>query len=251
MEYDISPLLSDWPLSADRPLTTRIIIGDDGRRKVQLRLPLGILQMETEGRPDGKRPHGYESLLHYYLDRAEQARGAGGELVLSERDAEELQLESLQYYHRRICYLDLEEWEPAEEDANHNLQIMDLLREHAADEDLWMQSEVYRPYVLSHRTHARAMWTLARYGRSYAIDELEKGMAAIREAYQAIGYEHEIEETEEIQSLVELRAEIERTAPLTVRDRLRLQLVAAVEREDYETAASLRDRLRELGIPSE
>ena len=54
MSKDISNLTSGWPYDADE-VRARWIQADDGTRKVQLRLDLGVFQMEIEGRPDGTR----------------------------------------------------------------------------------------------------------------------------------------------------------------------------------------------------
>ena len=45
-------------------------MGSDGKEKVQLRLDLGLIQMEMSGRPDGTRPKSCESLLTYHQGRA-------------------------------------------------------------------------------------------------------------------------------------------------------------------------------------
>jgi len=62
---DIKPILADWPHEPGK-ISVRKIRGRDGRVKIQLRLDLGLLQMEAEGRPDGERPYGHESLLEHY-----------------------------------------------------------------------------------------------------------------------------------------------------------------------------------------
>ena len=51
---DISSMLSGWDFDPDR-VSVRIVTGDDGRDKLQLRLDLGMLQMEFDGRPDGAK----------------------------------------------------------------------------------------------------------------------------------------------------------------------------------------------------
>ena len=65
MSNDLSKVLGEWQFRPDEVLV-RIVPGDDGRGKVQLRVDLGILQMEMDGRPDGHRPEGFESWLDYY-----------------------------------------------------------------------------------------------------------------------------------------------------------------------------------------
>ncbi len=62
MNLDINDLLRDWPHEPGR-IKVRRILGSDWRPKIQLRIDLGVIQMETTGRPDGARPHGCECLL--------------------------------------------------------------------------------------------------------------------------------------------------------------------------------------------
>ena len=65
MSKDITDILEGWEYKP-KEISARKIIGKDGKEKIQLRLDLGLLQMEIDGRPDGKKPYGYESLLEYY-----------------------------------------------------------------------------------------------------------------------------------------------------------------------------------------
>ena len=103
MSKDIQPLLDDWPCEPGQ-LCVRKIRGNDGRVKVQLRVEMGILQMDVTGRPDGQQPEGYESLLHYYKAQAKK-RGTE-DFVLDSESCMALQMEALQYYHRRISFLE-------------------------------------------------------------------------------------------------------------------------------------------------
>jgi len=50
-------------------INVRLIEGADGEPRIQVRLDLGIIQMHTEGRPDGQRPNGFGSLLEYFEAR--------------------------------------------------------------------------------------------------------------------------------------------------------------------------------------
>lgn len=70
MSLDISGALRDWPPEPGQ-IQVRRILGIDLKEKIQLRVDLGVLQMETAGRPDGERPHGCECLLAYYSGLAE------------------------------------------------------------------------------------------------------------------------------------------------------------------------------------
>src|SRR4029077_14584865 len=76
MSLDLNTILKDWP-HENGNIKVRKIAGLDGREKLQLRVDLGVLQMEMIGRPDGRRPHNCESLLEYHQKRAARAEGKG------------------------------------------------------------------------------------------------------------------------------------------------------------------------------
>ena len=42
-----------------------------------MRIDLGLIQMEIDGRPDGERPEGYESLLEFYEAKAQRGDRRG------------------------------------------------------------------------------------------------------------------------------------------------------------------------------
>src|SRR6187549_2621002 len=50
---NIDRLLRDWPYDP-QGISVRKKKGDDGREILQMRLDLGMLQLETTGRPDGQ-----------------------------------------------------------------------------------------------------------------------------------------------------------------------------------------------------
>src|SRR5271166_4980624 len=68
MDFDISHLLEKWEYQPGQ-VVVRKFKGKDGQEKIQLRVDLGLLQMNAEGRPDGKRPFGHASLLEFYQAR--------------------------------------------------------------------------------------------------------------------------------------------------------------------------------------
>lgn len=52
---DLTPLFEEWPFEPGQ-LSVRVIQGLDGAPRLQMRVDLGILQMELRGRPDGQAP---------------------------------------------------------------------------------------------------------------------------------------------------------------------------------------------------
>ena len=64
---DLTALLTNWPYDPEH--TIRIIVAQDGRSVMQVRLPLGVEQYEMDGRPDGAQPYGFDSVLDRAHDR--------------------------------------------------------------------------------------------------------------------------------------------------------------------------------------
>src|SRR5690349_13235608 len=65
-DSNIDRLLTDWPYDPDS-VSVRIVKGDDERDVIQMRLDMGVLQLETTGRPDGARPNGSETYFDFLL----------------------------------------------------------------------------------------------------------------------------------------------------------------------------------------
>src|SRR5271155_2210128 len=109
MNLDLDNILGDWPHEPGQ-IKVRKILGNDGREKLQLRIDLGLIQMDVAGRPDGQRPHDSESLLAYHMARARMREGDGKNFALTAEDCGELQQEGIQYYHRYISFFQLNDY---------------------------------------------------------------------------------------------------------------------------------------------
>src|SRR5262249_52301109 len=103
MFQDIDSALQGWDFKPGM-VQARLVQRRDGRQVIQMRVDLGILQMETTGRPDGSRPHGHQNYYDHLCHQAAVAERAGQTYSLSEEQAEEADREFLQYYHRRISW---------------------------------------------------------------------------------------------------------------------------------------------------
>ena len=247
MERDIGPILGDWKY-APGELSVRKIRGGNGSAKLQIRMDLGLMQLEWQGRPDALRPHGYVSLLDYYCQKRrewEKAHGPGT-FRLSHEDCYELAQEAMKYYWRRIGFFELKEYERAEEDAKHNIAILDLCYEYAEEDEDRQLAEQYRVFVTAHRVQARALACLEAANYAEALAEIRRGIVEIEAFLAKIGQLDQLDECPELLFLREWEGEVENTRPRTLRERLMADLQAAVEADRFELAASLRDRLRSL-----
>ena len=233
----IDDLLRSWPYEPST-LSVRIRQGDDGRDVLQMRLDLGLLQLETTGRPDGQQPHGAQTYFDYLVGRT---LTEGTEYQMTEDECEEADREFVQYYHRRICWLALREFHSAVADADHTLNMMDFCRDHSPDEQWTMSHEQYRPFVMFHRTQAAALAALADKGAEAAVEELNQGLDQIRQVFVEYEAEEEFEDDELVARLTELRESLRQH--FRVGRTLPEQLADAIANEKYELAAQLRDEL--------
>ena len=249
MNFDISHLLEQWDYQPGQ-VVVRKFVGKDGTEKIQLRVDLGLLQMNATGRPDGKRPYGHASLLDYYLAKLRQHTqkhdGSAEKFVLKPEDCSKLQVEALQYHHRYICLLQLEEYAAVVRDTERNLKLFDFVAEHAESEDLIWSLQQFRPQVLMIDTRARATMHLQKENFPGTIREIEAGVERLREFYQQNSRTDLLEQSPEIQTLQHWLDEVNSKRPLSRREQLELALHDAVKKEDYEKAAQVRDALRNL-----
>lgn len=248
MSKDLSVLLHGWDYNSNE-VTVRRVLGIDGREKIQMRLDLGVLQMEPDGRPDGRRPHGYESLLEYHLDRREQFVPKEDEAWgLNDNECGEIKQEAMQYYYRYLSMFHLGDYWSVLRDTERNMRVFDLIRDNAIEENDRMSLEQFRPYVLMMSARARACIALEEKHYDRALDLIEDGIEDIKIFFQSVDREDLIDQCREIQFLEEWSDRIRNNRPLTPAERLKRELSQAVEKEDYERAAQLRDQIRELVV---
>lgn len=248
MSLDLGPLLDGFDYLPDE-ITARIIVGVDGREKIQMRTELGLIQLEADGPPDGRERMGYPSLLHAHRARMVGWEDPGAQppsLRLTSEECRELFDEATLYYLRYVCCLQLRDYRRAERDTTRNLEAMDLCRDHAIAEEDRFRLEQYRPFVLMMRARARAGRHMEEGDPGGAADQIAEAITAVR---RLLAQRDEIDgdegADEGIQALEELADELRMYgADVVGRVQLQLELRRAIDREDYRRAAELRDALR-------
>tara|TARA_R110002073_G_scaffold176633_9_gene334383 strand:+ start:5835 stop:6641 length:807 start_codon:yes stop_codon:yes gene_type:complete len=229
-------LLSKWEFDPGN-LNVRLVKGKDGRDVIQMRIDMGMLQLETTGRPDGAVYEESET----YLEHLQHIRLEDPEHKLNESECNEVDREFMQFYHRRICWLRLQYYHRAVMDADHTLRLMDLSSEMSPDEEWGAAHEQYRPFVLFHRTQAHALGELEDHTAEEAIQAINQGLDVIHQFFVKHEAEDHYEDDELVVRLIEMRESLRNE--YSVGKTLKEQLAAAVEQEQYELAAKLRDEL--------
>ncbi len=234
--------------------------------------------MNIDGRPDGKRPHGFDSFLDYFESKIDQAAVEQEleELVaneepeeeylntaqyeeqddddeqpttrfLTEEDCRSLREEAQQYYHRYIAMLVLEDYEAVVRDTSRNLRVLNIFRDHAVSKDDMHAMKSHRPYIMMMRARSLASHALKDEENKAAILAIDEGLDALKQYYEAVGHPDLFEESGEVSMLKDMRDSLIPKLPVSQKAELRQRLDAAIASENFELAAILRDEIRMLG----
>ncbi len=243
---DIVPLLKGWDYEPGT-INVRKINGLDGRQKLQMRLDLGLLQMELTGRPDGATPHGFDSLLEYYESQLkEHKRNNGTELGfhLTSNECQSLREEAVMYYHRYLSLFVLEEFAGVVRDTARNIRVLDLCGKYAINQEDRLVLEQYRPYIVMMNVRAKASLLANEKRWKQALEMVNEGLESIKEFFASFGQEEAFARSNEVKILKKFARDIRKKLPIDPIEKLKSQLDKAVKREQYEDAARLRDEIR-------
>lgn len=246
MSTDITRLLEEWPYDSDD--NVRVITADDGRSVLQVRQPLGIEQYELDGRPDGMLVDGYETALERFEHQFAEYQAAHGTdegFEISEDEATILQNEGVLFYYRYLILFQLNDFERVIRDTAHNLRICDLLEQYAADEQDAEEILQFKPYIYRMHSISQAMEHVQRKEHAEARSILEDAIDVIQTMKEVDTPAFQFERVRSVNYLRSALEQIEETEddPVT---QLQEELDAAIQQEDYERAARLRDHIREL-----
>lgn len=231
VERDLRPLLEDWPFDAER-LNTRLLEISEERVVLQVRIELGILQMELDGRPDGGPDR---------LAEVEQAIANDEGFRIDPALAAELRHEAVQVHQRYVALLALEHYDAVVRDTQRNLRMFDLCRDRAVDPDDRSVLEQFRPQVVATRARAAALIAVRQDSIGDARRLLDDGVTEIR-----AGLGEGAADPPECAMLEGMRDVLQPKLPMSQRHELERRIRNAIAAENYELAAILRDELRQL-----
>ncbi len=253
MSFDLEIVTAGWVTKSDRQ-RARLVRTADGRQVLQFYEALSVVQMELEGRPDGLRPGGFDSMLAA-LDHRFNGGGAGAVRV-TPQEWMELDREFAQYQQRRKAALiaaasaiDNQQMpsatlllQVAVGDAGHCLAILDLAgREHPSGRLPADRGEL-RPSLCAQQAFIEAQLATLSGDHEIAIEILKAAIERISNMLAGRGDASPaaspcIRELETAEHSLRVKHGIRLT--------LAEQLDEAVRTEDYERAAVLRDRIAE------
>lgn len=237
---DISKILEEWPFDP-LSVSARLIEAEDGRMLIQMRVDLGLIQMEYAGRPDGNRPHGFESYLDYYRSLAL----ADKDFNLDPKQSFNLRQEGLQFYHRYLSLHQLKDYQGVIRDTRHNLDILNFMANYAGSMENFT-SQQHRPYVMMMNTSAKTMLKLEANDKIEALRILKAGVRQIKHVYKNVLDDPQPDLSPEIFQLRELQHRITDDGvptELPVQEKLEIELQMALLSENYEEAAIIRDQI--------
>ncbi|MEL6311818.1 MAG: UvrB/UvrC motif-containing protein [Planctomycetota bacterium] len=278
MTTDISQLLDDWPYEPGK-INVRLVERADGEQRIQVRLDLGILQLHLDGRPDGQQPEGFESLLDLVEAQIEggfESAGDGSESEADEDGSDEsapdqsgplppprrsegepearlsgeqvsmLRDEAIQYYHRYLALLALEDFERVVRDTTRNLRVLDVIEKCAASDEDRLSVAPTRAHVTMMRARALASLALRDNEPKAAVAAIDEGIDALRRHFETIGHTDMFERSTEVQVLQGMKQALMPKLPVSQKAELRKRLDDAVTQENYRLAAILRDELNSM-----
>jgi hypothetical protein len=241
---DISGILNDRPYEPGK-LNVRLIEGADGLTYVQVRVDVGLLQMHASGRPDGLRPDGYESLLEQ-LEAEHDDADDETPFTLATEQCQALREEAAQYHQRYMAMLTLDRYDEVVRDTTRNLRVLDFCNNHAERDADREMLEQFRPYITMMRARAMASLALRDNEAKAAVLAIDSGLEALRVHYDEHGQSQLFDESSEVRMLRGMRDALVPKLPVSQKSELKKRLQAALEQENYELAAILRDELRML-----
>ena len=252
MNQDIMGILNDW--SFDPGANVRKIAGEDGVEKIQVRVDQGafqgILQLNLDGRPDGRRPHGQDFALDHYCDTLEQHRREYGSeedgFALDGEACKELFDESARVYERYAFLLQLKDYRRVVRDTERNMTLFRFVNRYAVLQEDRDNLEKWWPYVLRMNGIAKAMLAVDDndFDRALKIVNQTRDQISSWPAVEAEEFFVERERSEA--ALEELEQELLQKRPLSHVEQLQRSLEEAIDSEEFERAAVLRDEIKKL-----
>lgn len=252
VKQDITGILKDW--SFDPEANVRKIAGEDGVEKIQVRVDQGafqgILQLNLDGRPDGRKPHDRDFAFDFYWASLEDYRNQHGAkdegYMLGEEACKELFDEGARLYERYAFLFQLKDYQRVVRDTERNMKLFRFVNRYAerlADRD---NLEKWWPYILRINGMAKAMLAAEDEDFDRALEMVGQTREQIDNWPDVEADEFYAERERSEAALQELEHELLQKKPLSHREQLERSMQEAIDDEEFERAAVLRDEIKKL-----
>ena len=182
------------------------------------------------------------------LHRLNQAKFSGREsdFELSPDECGELFQEGTLYYFRYVRLFQLKDWARTIRDTARNLRAFDFLHRYAQREEDQQFLEKWRPYILRVHASAAAMLEVEKGAYDEAARITRETIRKVESLEDLDDETFRFERERSVTALRELESQIQKNRPLSELEQLEHQLRRAIDTQEFERAARLRDRIREL-----
>ena len=174
------------------------------------------------------------------------ASGSTAGFNLDEHACSEIFDESRRIYERYVFLLQIRDYSRVVRDTERNMDVFRFVNRYAERGEDRKNLEKWWPYIL--RIHAVARVMIATQQEDYdtALEIIHDAQTKIANLEGVEAEEFEMEKKRSQDSLRELEDEILSKRPQSPAEKLKEELAQAVEEEDFERAAAIRDKIWEL-----
>ena len=169
-------------LSFDADQQVRVLQTCDDREVIIIQPnAFTISRIYATGRPDGRKPQGFESYHSYLckkLDEYERQHGSDEGFSMETEEWQMLFDECYDRYIRYLLFSGIKRWTEVKQDTDHNLGVADMAYKYASPEITW-QIYQYKGYILMMNSIARAELALQINEHETAQQEIDKGIQKI------------------------------------------------------------------------
>ncbi|MBD72133.1 DNA helicase UvrBC [Candidatus Poribacteria bacterium] len=203
-------------LSFDADQQVRVLQTCDDREVIIIQPnAFTISRIYATGRPDGRKPQGFESYHSYLckkLDEYERQHGSDEGFSMETEEWQMLFDECYDRYIRYLLFAGIKRWTEVKQDTDQNLGVADMAYKYASPEITW-QIYQYKGYILMMNSIARAELALQINEHETAQQEIDKGIQKIGEFCAEClreGYDEAENITREryLQNLIEFRTDL-------------------------------------------
>ena len=237
-------------LDEDHPI--RILTIEDGREVVVVQPNVfTVSRIYASGRPDGARPHGFDSYYDYYygkLEKYEEEKGTREGFELTEDEWETIFEESFHRYTRYLLFAGIKRWQDVRRDTDTNLSVTNLAREFAPSEIAW-RSYQYKGYMIMMNSIAKAELSLQEDDPDSALQHIDGGIQQIGEycgecLREDHGEAENITRERYLNNLIEFRSDLESLGTEDDNDEERDE-----EQDDTDLLSELERLLNDVDTP--